>query len=168
MNSSRRFALTLAALTLSASALVQADANSIARPNMPENQPPPSSTPTLTAAPSRSHTPQQIQTSKKADQPGSDAWITMQVKSELATTRDIKGMDISVKTRNGIVQLSGTQPNDMAVKKAVATAQTIKGVTRVDASGLKSQSPALDDNEDHHRRAPAWPVTPERVIVRVA
>jgi len=142
MNSSKRFALTLAILALSASALAQADANSTARPNSPENQPQPSSTQNPTAVPSHSRAPEQEQTSKSSDQPVSDAWITMKVKSELATTKDIKSTDISVKTVNGVVQLNGTQPNDMAVKKAVATAQGIKGVTRVDASGLKSQVPS--------------------------
>jgi hyperosmotically inducible periplasmic protein len=140
MNSSKRFALILAGFALSASALAQTDANSTARPNSPENQPQPSSTQSPTAVPSRSHAPEQEQTSTSSDQPVSDAWITMKVKSELATTKDIKSMDISVKTQNGIVQLSGTQPNDMAVHKAVATAKGIKGVQRVDASGLKSQS----------------------------
>jgi len=139
MNSSKRFALTVAGLMLSAAALAQADANSTARPNSPENQPQPSSTQNPTAVPAQSHAPEQEQTSKSSDQPVSDAWITMKVKSELATTRDIKSMDISVKTQDGVVQLSGTQPNDIAVKKAVAAAQSIKGVTRVDASGLKSQ-----------------------------
>jgi len=140
MNNSKRFALTLTALALSASALAQTDANSTARPNSPENQPQPSSTQSPTAVPSRSHAPEQEQTSTSSDKPVSDAWITMKVKSELATTKDIKSMDISVKTQNGIVQLSGTQPNDIAVHKAVATAKSIKGVQRVDASGLKSQS----------------------------
>lgn len=140
MNNSTRLALALASLLLSASALAQADANSTARPNSPEDQPQPSSTQNPTAVPSQSRAPEQEQTSKSSEQPVSDAWITMKVKSELATTKDIKSMDISVKTQNGIVQLSGTQPNDIAVKKAVATAQGIKGVTRVDASGLKSQS----------------------------
>ena len=139
MNSSKRFALTLAGLALSAAALAQTDANSTARPNSPENQPQPSSTKSPTAVPSHRRAPEPEQTSASSDKPVSDAWITMKVKSELATTKDIKSMDISVKTLNGIVQLSGTQPNDMAVKKAVATAHGIKGVTRVDASGLKSQ-----------------------------
>jgi len=140
MNSSKRIALTLAGLTLSAAALAaQTAANSPARPNSPENQPQPSSTQNPTAAPSRDRAPEQEQASKSSDQPVSDAWITMKVKSELATTKDIKSMDISVKTVNGVVQLSGTQPSDTAIKKAVATAKGIKGVQRVDASGLKSQ-----------------------------
>ena len=139
MNSLQRFALALASLALAVSALAQADANSSARPNSPENQPQPSSTQDPLAVPSRSRTPEPEQTSASSEQPMSDAWITMKVKSELATTRDIKSTDISVKTQNGVVLLSGSQPNDIAVKKAVATARGIKGVTRVDASGLKSQ-----------------------------
>ena len=139
MNNANRFVLTLAAVVFaSASFAAQADANSTARPNSPENQQQPSSTTNPAAVPSRSTAAESEQTSKSSDQPVSDAWITMKVKSELATTKDVKSMDISVKTVNGVVQLSGTQPNDMAVKKAVATAKSIKGVQRVDSSGLKS------------------------------
>lgn len=72
-----------------------------------------------------------------SDQPVSDTWITTKVKSELATTEGVKSLDISVKTVNGVVTLTGTQPNDLAVKKAVATAQSVKGVNSVDSSGLK-------------------------------
>lgn len=140
MNRSYRLASTLTALVFaSAAAVAQADANSTAKPNSPENQQQPSSTTNPTAVPSRSSAPETEQTSKSSDQPVSDAWITMKVKSELATTKDIKSMDISVKTVNGVVQLSGTQPSTTAVTKAVAAAKSIKGVQRVDASGLKSQ-----------------------------
>ena len=140
MNSSKRFALALASLAFAAaSALAQSDANTTSRPNTPENQPQPSSTQNPTAVPARSRAPESEQTSTASSTPVADAWITTKVKSELATTKDIESMDISVKTVNGVVHLSGTQPNDMAVKKAVATAQGIKGVVRVDASSLKSQ-----------------------------
>lgn len=71
-----------------------------------------------------------------SDQPVSDTWITTKVKAELATTDGVKSMDISVKTVNGVVTLTGTQPNQAAIKNAVAAAQKIKGVQRVDASGL--------------------------------
>lgn len=73
-----------------------------------------------------------------SDQPGTDTWITTKVKSELATTQDVKSMDISVKTVNGVVYLSGTQPSDTAVKKAVTATKSVKGVLRVDSSGLKT------------------------------
>ena len=75
-----------------------------------------------------------------SDQPVTDTWITTKVKSELATTDGVDSMDISVKTVDGVVYLTGTQGNDVAVKKATAAAESIKGVQRVDASGLKSKS----------------------------
>ena len=75
----------------------------------------------------------------KSDQPVTDTWITTKVKSELATTDGMKSMDISVKTVDGVVTLTGVLANDMAVKKAVAAAQSVKGVKSVDSSGLKSK-----------------------------
>ena len=80
------------------------------------------------------------QTNMDSDQPVTDTWITTKVKSELATTDGVKSMDISVKTVDGVVYLTGTQDNDVAVKKAISAAESIKGVQRVDASGLKSKS----------------------------
>lgn len=73
---------------------------------------------------------------QKSDQPVSDTWITTKVKSELATTDQVKSMDISVKTVNGVVTLTGTQPSQTAIRNAVAAVQQIKGVTRVDATNL--------------------------------
>jgi hyperosmotically inducible protein len=139
MNSSQRFTLIVAGAVLAAASTVAQSANS-PRPNTPENQTTPTSTQNPTAVPSRSKAPESEQTTKSSDQPVADAWITTKVKSELATTKDVKSMDISVKTIDGTVHLSGTQPNDMAVKKAVATAKAVKGVQRVDSSDLKSQS----------------------------
>lgn len=78
-------------------------------------------------------------TDAKSDQPVTDTWITTKVKSELATTDGVKSMDISVKTVDGVVTLTGVLANDMAVKKAVAAAQSVKGVKSVDSSGLKSK-----------------------------
>lgn len=76
----------------------------------------------------------------KSDQPVTDTWITTKVKTELATTDGVKSMDIEVKTVDGVVTLTGVQPTDIAVRKAVAAARSIKGVKEVDASGLKAQS----------------------------
>lgn len=73
-----------------------------------------------------------------SNQPGSDTWITTKVKTELATTDGVTSTDISVKTVNGVVTLTGVQPSDIAVQKAVAAAKSIKGVKQVDSSGLKS------------------------------
>lgn len=75
----------------------------------------------------------------KSDQPVTDTWITTKVKSELATTDGVKSMDIRVKTIDGIVTLTGVLKSDIAVKKAVAATQSVKGVKSVDSSGLKSK-----------------------------
>ncbi|AJY10869.1 BON domain-containing protein [Burkholderia dolosa] len=78
----------------------------------------------------------------KADsnQPVTDTWITTKVKSELATTDGVKSVDISVKTVDGVVTLTGVLPSKTAVKKAVAVTRAVKGVKHVDASGLKAKA----------------------------
>jgi hyperosmotically inducible protein len=75
-----------------------------------------------------------------SNQPVTDSWITTKVKSELATTAGVKSMDISVKTVDGVVILTGVLATDVAVKKAIAAAGAVKGVKSVDATGLKSKS----------------------------
>ena len=72
-------------------------------------------------------------------QAGSDTWITTKVKTELATTKGVSSTDVSVKTVDGVVTLTGVLPTKLAVKKAIAAAKSIKGVRDVDASGLKSK-----------------------------
>jgi hyperosmotically inducible protein len=74
-----------------------------------------------------------------SNHPVNDTWITTKVKAELATTDGVKSNDIDVKTVNGVVTLIGVLPTELAVKKAVAAAQSIQGVTKVDHSGLKSK-----------------------------
>lgn len=76
---------------------------------------------------------------KDSDQPVTDTWITTKVKAELATTEGVKSNDVTVKTVDGVVMLTGTLANDIAVKKAIAAAESVKGVKKVDHSGLKSQ-----------------------------
>jgi hyperosmotically inducible protein len=77
-----------------------------------------------------------------SDQPVSDTWITTKVKSELMTTSDVKSMNVDVKTVNGVVTLTGSLANELAVQKAVTAAKSVKGVKSVDASGLKPGGPA--------------------------
>jgi hyperosmotically inducible protein len=74
-----------------------------------------------------------------SNQPVNDTWITTKVKAELATTDGVKSTNIDVKTVNGVVTLTGMLPTELAVKKAVAAAESIQGVTKVDHSGLKSK-----------------------------
>ena len=71
--------------------------------------------------------------------PVTDTWITTKVKAELATTDGVKSTDIDVKTVEGVVTLTGVLCTSLAVKKAVAAAESIKGVKKVDHSGLKSK-----------------------------
>lgn len=66
-----------------------------------------------------------------------DAWITTKIKAELATTKDLKSTDISVDTNEGVATLTGTVPTEIELKKAIASAESVKGVTKVDSSGLK-------------------------------
>jgi len=74
-----------------------------------------------------------------SDQPMSDTWITTKVKSELATTSDVKSMNVDVKTVNGVVTLTGTLANELAVEKAISAAKSVKGVKSVEATGLKAR-----------------------------
>ena len=74
-----------------------------------------------------------------SDQPVTDTWITTKVKAELATTDGVKSADVSVKTVDGLVTLTGVLDTKLSVDKAVAAAQSIQGVKKVDHSGLKSK-----------------------------
>lgn len=70
----------------------------------------------------------------------SDAWITSKVKSSFLLSRNLDGLDIKVKTKNGQVTLSG-QVNTAAEKElAVETARNIRGVTDVNAADLNVAS----------------------------
>jgi len=79
------------------------------------------------------------ETKMSSDQPVTDTWITTKVKTELATTDGVKSTAISVKTIDGTVTLTGVVATDIAAKKAVAAAQSVKGVKHVDSTGLKSK-----------------------------
>ena len=89
----------------------------------------PKSAPTTTAA-----------ATAPSEQPGTDAWITTKVKTELMTTKGVPSTDISVTTNNGIVTLTGVVDTKAQVKKAIACAKGIKGVAKVDSSALTSRN----------------------------
>lgn len=97
------------------------------------------------AAPAFAFANDEHKDAQSSDQPVSDTWITTKVKAELATTDGVKSMDLSVKTVNGVVTLTGTQPTQAAIKAAVATTQKIKGVQRVDADGVTVRAAAAGD-----------------------
>ncbi len=69
----------------------------------------------------------------------SDAWITSKVKSSLVLNRNLQGLDIQVRTRDGAVQLSGEVASDEEKALAIDIARNIRGVESVSAGELKVQ-----------------------------
>jgi 3-oxoacyl-ACP reductase-like protein len=60
-----------------------------------------------------------------------DTVVTTKVKAALLADDTVKGMDISVKTVGGEVQLTGTVDNQMQMDRAVEVAKGIEGAARV-------------------------------------
>lgn len=67
----------------------------------------------------------------------SDGWITAKVKSTLLFSSNVSGTDINVDTEDGVVRLKGHVASAAEKDLAVKLSEDIRGVTRVDASGLK-------------------------------
>jgi len=61
----------------------------------------------------------------------SDTWITTKVQAIYFLDRDVKGMNIDVTTKGGIVTLTGTVASEATRQKAVADARSIEGVGQV-------------------------------------
>ena len=61
----------------------------------------------------------------------SDTWITTKVQAMYFLDRDVKGMQIDVATKGGVVTLSGTVASDATRQKAIADAHSIEGVRQV-------------------------------------
>ena len=75
-------------------------------------------------------------TQNDSSQPVGDTWITTKVKADLLATENVSGLDIKVETVDGVVTLTGAVASKAQKDKAIAVAKQIKGVKRVDASGL--------------------------------
>jgi hyperosmotically inducible protein len=75
---------------------------------------------------------------KKTGKFASDSWITTKVKSDLLADSLTKGLDISVKTSNGVVALSGNVADDGTVDHVKDIVSKVRGVKSVDTSGLKT------------------------------
>lgn len=80
----------------------------------------------------------QVATAEAADEDAllSDAWITAKTNSTLLWTNGVQGTDIDVSTEDGVVKLKGTVESGYEKELAIEIAQGIRGVQRVDASGL--------------------------------
>jgi hyperosmotically inducible protein len=72
----------------------------------------------------------------------SDTWITTKVQAMYFLDRDVKGMNIDVATKAGVVTLTGTVATEATRQKAVADARSIEGVRQVvDKLTVKSAPP---------------------------
>ena len=56
--------------------------------------------------------------------------------ADLLATENVSGLDIKVETVDGVVTLTGAVTSQAQKDKAVEVAKQIKGVKRVEASGL--------------------------------
>jgi len=61
----------------------------------------------------------------------SDTWITTKVQAMFFLDKDVKGLQIDVTTKAGVVTLTGTVPTEATRHKAVADARSIEGVAQV-------------------------------------
>jgi hyperosmotically inducible periplasmic protein len=78
---------------------------------------------------------------KRTEHRASDDWITTKIKGQLLTDRSVeRGSDITVKTRDGVVTLSGTASSRDALDHARDIARNVKGVKSVDTSELRLAS----------------------------
>lgn len=66
-----------------------------------------------------------------------DSWITTKVKSTFLLSRNVDGLDIKVTTRDGVVSLAGDVDSTFERDRAIELAQNIRGVKKVDPSGIK-------------------------------
>ena len=81
-----------------------------------------------------------VQAQKAADETKraiSDAWITSKVKSSYLYDRQLDGLEISVDTKAGMVELSGSVLSSAEKELAIETARNIRGVRGVTADALR-------------------------------
>ena len=87
-------------------------------------------------------------TGTKSDQPVTDSYITTKVKAELAKDHD-KATKIHVKTKDGVVALTGIVASSAQKTKAEEDARTVKGVVDV-KNGLQIKEAGAET--DHANR----------------
>ncbi|MGH8354985.1 MAG: BON domain-containing protein [Pseudomonas sp.] len=67
----------------------------------------------------------------------SDAWISSKVKASFLYSRNLEGLNISVRTQDGVVSLSGVVASAAEKALAIETARNIRGVREVQAEALR-------------------------------
>jgi osmotically-inducible protein OsmY len=68
----------------------------------------------------------------------SDNWITTKVKSTFMFSTNVRGSDIDVSTKDGIVTLTGKVHSGAERDLAVELANNVRGVKSVQSKGLTS------------------------------
>jgi osmotically-inducible protein OsmY len=81
---------------------------------------------------------------RESEQPVEDTWITTKIQSKFFLEGDVKGRDIDVTTRNGVVTLTGNVDSEVAQRTAEAIARETNGVARV-VNELRVAPDATDD-----------------------
>ncbi len=66
-----------------------------------------------------------------ATQDASDGWITSQIKSHLLFDGDVRSINFSIKTINGIVYIMGTAQSQAEIESVTRYAQNVSGVNKV-------------------------------------
>ncbi|HXH04642.1 MAG TPA: BON domain-containing protein [Candidatus Competibacteraceae bacterium] len=84
-------------------------------------------------------TPQAPAAGKAADS-ADDAWIAATVKAELMSAPQLANSAIQVRSKNGVVTLSGSVDSAQAKAVAVSLAEGVRGVKQVQADGLSVRS----------------------------
>ncbi len=72
----------------------------------------------------------------KTERVVTDSWITTKVKSELLANSGTKAFKVNVKTKYKTVTLKGKLPSQEAIDQVRKIAEKVKGVKKVDTSGL--------------------------------
>lgn len=82
-----------------------------------------------------------------AGQSISDSWITTKVISTFMYSSNVKGSDIEVATKNGVVTLTGKVDSSAEQALAVELAENIRGVKSVNSKMLTSAGPQVSMHE---------------------
>lgn len=75
-------------------------------------------------------------TSEEVGEEISDAWITTKVKSTLLYSSNVRGTDVVVNTKAGVVTLTGNVHSGAERALAIEIADNVRGVKSVEAKGL--------------------------------
>lgn len=75
-------------------------------------------------------------TSEEVGEEISDAWITTKVKSTLLYSSNVRGTDVAVNTKAGVVTLTGKVQSGAERALAIEIADNVRGVKSVEAKGL--------------------------------